>query len=195
MNAVCRETAQLLRKAARDYGNVTLFPSRRNLFKCPMMHLMLHKQQLETEWMIWFDDDSHVTGPNWLMDLAMAMERSPEVELFGSLRGVDVSDHLEKFIESAAWYRKIPRQVRKDTGKPTIVFPVGGFWAVKSARLREISWPDPRLRHFEDDYLMGEALRQQGVKQAHFESGVRINDAARRAPWDAPTGLPLESPH
>ena len=191
MNAVCKETDTLLHEASEQYGNITLFPSSRNLFKCPMMNRMFHDPPLGTQWTVWFDDDSYVTRPSWMLDLALAMEKSPEAELFGSLRAVHVSSHLEKFILSARWYCGVPRHILQNTECPLIVFPVGGFWAIRTARILETQWPDPRLKHFEDDYLMGEAMRQQGVRMAHYESGVCINDAPRRAPSNTPSVLDL----
>jgi hypothetical protein len=192
MNAVCPATRNLLKAAQKRYRNVSLFPSRVNLFKCPMMRRLFHHPPPDTEWTIWFDDDSFVTNPGWVLDLAMAMERWPSADLFGSIRGVDVSERLEEFITSARWYRGIPRQIRQDSLKPVILFPMGGFWAIRTARLMETDWPDHRLEHFEDDYLMGEAMRQQGVKMVNFDSGVSISDAPRRAPTDAPQTLKLD---
>lgn len=191
LNAVCPETEALVRDAADRFGNVRIFQSVENLYKCPMMRRMFHEPPCETEWTVWFDDDSRVTGPGWIMDLALAMQKVREAELFGSLHGVDVGDHLEQFITSAGWYGGIPQQSHGETGKRTIIFPVGGFWAVRTSRIQETGWPDSRLIHFEDDYLMGEAMRQKGVKMVHFESGVRISDAPRRAPDNVPTELPL----
>jgi GT2 family glycosyltransferase len=189
MNAVCAETRQLLMAAQQRFGNITFYESKRNLYKCRMMRRMLHAPPLDTEWMVWFDDDSHVTSPRWILDLLMQMERCPEAELFGSLHFVDVCPELERSIASALWYKGVSMRQGEVSGRKTIVFPVGGFWAVRSERLLQINWPDRRLQHFEDDYLMGEALRQQGVRMADFKSGVAISDAPRRAPADAPYGL------
>jgi Glycosyltransferase like family 2 len=193
MNAVGEETARLLREAAERYGNIKLYSSGQNLFKLPMMRRMFHDPPPETDWTIWFDDDSHVTSPHWIMDLALAMEQAQDVELFGSLHAVDVSDHVEQFITSAEWYREVPRRTWQD-GRRMIIFPVGGFWVVRTVRLAQTNWPDVRLDHFEDDYLMGEAMRQQGVRLAHFESGVAISDAPRRAPAEVPWALALDHP-
>jgi GT2 family glycosyltransferase len=191
LNAVCRETFELVQDTAARFNNVTLFNSPENIYKCPMMRRMFHDPLPETEWTVWFDDDSHVTGPGWIIDLAIAMQKVHEAELIGSLRRVDVSDHLEAVITSARWYQGLPRSFNGERNARTIVFPVGGFWAVRTARIREVDWPDARLTHFEDDYLMGEAMRQHGVKMFHFESGVSINDAPRRAPDHTPTTLPI----
>lgn len=189
MNAVCAETKQLLMAAQQTYGNVMLYNSSRNLYKCPMMSRMIHTPALTSEWMVWFDDDSHVTGPRWLLDLLMHFERHAEAELFGSLHFVDVCPELEKSITSASWYKGVPLHRLGGSDRKIILFPVGGFWAIRSARLLEIGWPDPRLLHFGDDYLMAEALRQQGVQMADFNSGVAIDNAPRRAPANAPSGF------
>ena len=54
------------------------------------------------------------------------------------------------------------------------------YWAVKAEVIRQLDWPDSRLVHFEDDYLLGEALHQNGYEIGRCESGVVIDCGARR---------------
>lgn len=194
LNAVGSETFQLITSTAKKYGNVTCYHSKRNIFKSPMMRRMFHEPVPETEWTLWFDDDSFVKGPGWTMELALAMEKAKQAEVFGSIHAVRVDDSLESFITHAKWYRGVARKIHPEEGHPMIVFPAGGFWAIRTERIVQIDWPDPNLIHFEDDFLMGEALRQYGIRTAHFESGVCINDAPRRAPKDTPRLLNGASP-
>jgi GT2 family glycosyltransferase len=189
LNAVCAETARMVRAAQRQHGNISITASRKNIFKCPMMRRLFHEPPVETEWIVWFDDDSHVTGPGWIRDMALAMERNPGAEFFGGLCWVDVSAKLERFIRRAQWYRDVPRMIHSEDGRPIIMFPAGGYWSIRSARIREAGWPDPRVIHFEDDYVMGEAMRQLGVGMAQCVSGVKVSDAERRMPERPISGL------
>ena len=189
LNEVCDETKRAVAAMAETYDNVSVVESPENIYKCPMMRRLFHESPLESEWTLWFDDDSHVRGPGWVLDLALTMQNQPDAELFGSLRKVTVSEGLEKFISSARWYRKLPRDRDVSDDSPIIIFPVGGFWAIRTQRILEADWPDVRLQHFQTDYTLGEAMRQLGVRLAHFESGIRIDDAARRGPRDTPFKL------
>lgn len=195
MNAVCQETRELVLEASDRYGNILVIDSEENLYKNPMMRRLFYETPLETEWTIWFDDDSYVTGPHWMLDLSLAMEREPASELFGHLMHVEVNAQLESFITTSEWYRGVPRRLHEEHGRPIIRFPVGGFWAGRTERLLAIHWPDPRLTLYHEDFIMGEAMRQNGVEPYPFDSGVRISDAPHRAPMDIPKELPFKAPN
>jgi GT2 family glycosyltransferase len=195
MNAVCQETRELVRAASEKNGNILFIDSEKNLYKNPMMRRLFYETPLETEWTIWFDDDSYVTGPQWMLDLALAMERESSTDLFGHLMHVEVDAQLESFITTSKWYRGVARRQHEEHGRPIIRFPVGGFWAARTMRLQEINWPDPRLTLYHEDFIMGEAMRQNGIEPFPFDSGVRISDAPHRAPSDIPKELPFKAPH
>ena len=123
------------------------------------------------------------------------VEREPASELFGHLMHVEVNAQLESFITTSEWYRGVPRRLHEEHGRPIIRFPVGGFWAGRTERLLAIHWPDPRLTLYHEDFIMGEAMRQNGVEPYPFDSGVRISDAPHRAPMDIPKELPFKAPN
>jgi GT2 family glycosyltransferase len=187
LNAAVSETRKLVTSARRRRGNVRVCESRRNIRKCPMMRRLFHQRRIDTEWTLWFDDDSFVSRPDWLLSWALAVESRPDADVFGSIRFVTASPRIQRFIESASWYRGKPLATNPATGEPWLEFVVGGFWAVRSRLIYEIDWPDPRLIHFEDDYIFGEALRQRDAVTAPFDSGVVIDDAPRRGPPDGPS--------
>lgn len=190
LNTVCQETLDLVHAASEKYGNVLIEESDVNLYKCPMMRRLFYSTKVSTEWTVWFDDDSYVKGPHWLLDLALTIERHDETDLFGCLMRVNVDDPLEAFITQSPWYRGIERRLHPEEGDPIIQFPVGGFWVARTSRLYEVDWPDTRLTLYHEDFIMGEAMRQHGVDPVHFESGICISDAPHRAPADVPTQLP-----
>lgn len=189
LNAVCDETKRAVAAMAEEYGNVSVYESSENIYKCPMMRRLFHELPLESEWVLWFDDDSHVRGPAWILDLALTMQSHPETEFFGALYRMDVGEGLEKFITGARWYRGIPREREPSDDRPIITFPTGGFWAIRTERIFEADWPDVRLQHFQTDFTLGEAMRQLGCGMGRFESGVMISDAPRRGPRDTPFKL------
>ncbi len=190
LNSVCNETRDLVLQASETYGNVLIEESDVNLYKCPMMRRLFYSTKVGSDWTVWFDDDSYIKGPHWLLDLALAIEKYHQSDLFGCLMRVNVDDSLEKFITSSPWYHGVERRRHPEQGNPIIQFPVGGFWAARTARLYEVDWPDTRLTLYHEDFIMGEAMRQHGVDPLHFESGICISDAPHRAPADVPTQLP-----
>lgn len=187
LNAVADETRNIVRAAQRRHGKVRISESRQNIRKCPMMRRLFHRQRITTEWTLWFDDDSFVSRPDWLLSLALAIEARPDADVHGSIRYVTPSARVQRFIQSATWFCGKPFATVPETGDPRLEFVVGGFWAVRTRLIYDIGWPDPRLIHFEDDYIFGEALRQHGAVTAPFASGVVISDAARRGPLDGPS--------
>jgi hypothetical protein len=46
--------------------------------------------------------------------------------------------------------------------------------------LERLGWPDPRLIQANDDFLLGEAMRQNQWRMGEFHYGVKVNDAPRR---------------
>lgn len=187
LNAVADETREIVLATQRRHGNVRVHESRRNVRKCPMMRRLFHGQPITTEWTLWFDDDSFVSRPDWLLSLALAIEARPDADVHGSIRYVTPSERIQRFIKSASWFRGKPWATVPGTDEPRLEFVVGGFWAVRTRLIHAIDWPDPRLIHFEDDYIFGEALRQHGAVTGAFESGVTISDAPRRGPLAGPS--------
>jgi hypothetical protein len=145
---------------------------------------MFHEQELSTEWVIYFDDDSHVTRNDWLQRLTLTIDREPDIDQWG--RGYALwrrGQHIVDFVTAAPWYRGFPLMREADReghDAAKFLFVTGGFWAIKSQVIRALNWPDPRLIQAHDDFLLGEAMRQNRYRIGMFEYGVKINDAPRR---------------
>ena len=184
LNEVEPSTQQVVKQYAAQFGNIQVFCEDANVFKCPLMRRMFHEQELSTEWVIYFDDDSHITRNDWLQRLTLTIDREPGVDQWGRgyalwRRGQPIVD----FVTAAPWYRGLSLireadQEGHDAAK--FLFVTGGFWAIKSHVIRALNWPDPRLIQAHDDFLLGEALRQNHYRIGMFEYGVKINDAPRR---------------
>jgi len=190
LNAVGPETMEYVASAAREFGNVSIQSEPQNIFKSPLMAKLFVMKPIETDWVIWFDDDSYPYRGDWLSGLRLKIEAQPDVDVWGNLFFTDADDAAVEFIRTADWYQGLPFDHVKPTGerseRPLLTFVEGGFWAAKTSVLKALNWPDRRLVQHEDDYIFGEALRQNGFKIGRYKSGVRISDAARRCPPNTP---------
>lgn len=177
-------TCKLFREYASRFGNVTQFVAPRNIFKSPMMRRMFYETPLATAWTIWCDDDTHFTRHDWLQRLGLKMEQAREICLWGKLYTLWRNDRqIVNWIREAAWYRGKPCvQGRDPRGRAAVkfTFATGGFWAIRTDVLQKLNWPDPRLIQAHDDFLLGEAMRQNDLRMGRYDYGVAINDAPRR---------------
>jgi GT2 family glycosyltransferase len=184
LNAVCRQTAEYVHAIGRRHAETTIYESPENIYKGPMARRMFHEPPIETTWTLWFDDDSYVTRGDWLLGLGLAVETSPSVAMWGARYRVTAGTEVQAFIRSRPWYRGKPLLAEGD--EAVIDFIAGGYWPIQTAWLRALDWPDSRILHYSDDYLLGEALRQNGGLIGDCTSGVVVNAAVRRSPPDTP---------
>lgn len=179
LNAVVPATAALFEEYSRRFGNIEIFRSEDNLFKSPMMRRMFYEQPLETEWVIWFDDDSYVERADWLQRLAVKIQCEPDVAQWGKQFVLWRQDaEIGTFIENAPWYRGLPVPRQTDPNgveSYEFHFATGGFWAIKTEVIRALDWPEPRIRQAGEDYILGEALRQNGYRKGSFDRGLQVN--------------------
>lgn len=169
---------------------VHLVTSEKNLGKPGMMRQLLRKPLISTEWTIWFDDDSFPYRADWLRCLEVAIEVQPAAVMLGVPATTHVCGRTVEFITEAPWYRNIPLLPSEQPGMAAkLRFILGGFWAIRTEWLYRLDWPDRRIVHFEDDYMLGEAIRQNGGEIGQFRSGVKIDTLPRRAPPGMPSSL------
>lgn len=159
-----------------------------NIYKYPFMRKMFEK--VDTDWVVWFDDDSHVEDSNWLGTMAELIARFHQHNhhCFGKKYFIHLRPGQEEWIKGAGWYRnKVP--LRRN-GRHRIVFATGGFWAMSMEAIRKLDWPDPRIRHNGGDVMLGEALRQNNllIKNTIIH-GVKISDHPRRGYQEIHPGM------
>jgi hypothetical protein len=197
-NAVCPETRSHF-ETLQSAGHLDhLVLSETNINKCPMMRRMF--ERVNTEFIWWFDDDSHVTSPEAFAQWIQAAKASPEsTVMWGALNRcnftVDFTDleDVVAVVRGASWYRGLPPPSWQPGGKGEFNFQnhncgdgnwdfiVGGSWLARTSALRALDWPDPRLVKLGDDVLLGEAIRQQGWDLGNIGSpGVAVNTELRR---------------
>lgn len=197
-NAVGAETLEFLdrHQQAGDIDQALVSPT--NLSKCPMMRCLFARVQTDYIW--WFDDDSYITRPGVLREwLQLANEAPASTVSWGEL-GVcehplgfaNVAD-VTGFVRSASWYAGLPPPSWRPGGKGEFdfrglgrgdgrwFFLFGGCWLIRTATVRALDWPDPRLTRHGDDVFLGEAIRQQGWNlQPIANSGVAMSMEPRR---------------
>lgn len=184
LNAVDPATLALFRNYSERHGNIQVFVEEQNTFKNPLMRRMFNEKPLETKWTIWCDDDTYFTEPDWLQRLNERTQDRPEITIWGHVYVFWRNDQLIlDWIQKATWYRSLEFKRSTDgraNGAVEFLFATGGYWAARTEALQSLDWPDPRLRQAAEDYMLGEALRQNGFKIGDFHHGVKINDAPRR---------------
>jgi GT2 family glycosyltransferase len=184
LNEVEPETHRLFSKYSNRFGNIELFVEPKNIFKNPLMRRMFHEKPLSSQWTLWCDDDTHFTRPDWLQCLALKIEAYPNVEMWGWIHVLWRRDEeILNWIRQASWFRGLPFRKGTDLdGNPAVEFRFapGAFWAIRTKVLYRLRWPDPRLIQANEDFILGEALRQNGFRLENFKHGVRVNDAVTR---------------
>ncbi len=198
-NAPGGETLNYLRALEAKGQTDRVIVSETNVNKCPMMRRLF--EHVRTEYIWWFDDDSHLVSSNVMRRfLSAASGAPPEIALWGRMARIEFGEahgpadvKATEFVRSASWYRGLtPPSLRlggkgelnyegRNTGNPYWHFVSGGSWWVRTSTVRAIDWPDPRLAKGFDDVFFGEAIRQQGWSSAYlFPDGLALSDAERR---------------
>jgi hypothetical protein len=197
-NAVGAGTLRYLQslQSAGEIDRLITSPINQN--KCPMMRRMF--EDVATEFIWWFDDDSHILEKGALARWLLPAQTAPEaMVMWGELAYCEYTpaftdlEDVRGFVRSAAWYRGLPPPSRrpggkgefdfnhKGTGDGRWIFVVGGCWLIRTATIRALDWPDRRLIKLGDDVFLGEAIRQQGWCLVNLGTpGVAINTEARR---------------
>src|SRR5688572_27705230 len=179
-------THDLFRGYSDRFRNIQLFIQPLNIFKNPLMWRVFHEKPIESNWTIWCDDDTHFTRPDWLQRLALKIEQSPQVDMWGWIHVLWTRDEgTLNWIRAASWFCNRPFRIGKDLeGNKSVEFrfATGAFWALRTDLIYQLKWPDHRLKQGAEDFTLGEALHQRGCRIENFHHGVAINDAHRRNP-------------
>ena len=169
--------------AVRDWVHAwvpenSITESAENIFKYPMMRKMLYDNPVTTDYIMWFDDDSYLTGfkicdgaDKWLQLVEHAMVNA---DMIGSPYYIPWQGKQKEFVRQQPWYAgKDP-----DSGKH-IKFITGGWWTIRTELLYKYDYPWLDLEHCGGDTMLGELCHQQGLRIHNFNTGIRVNaDAA-----------------
>lgn len=189
LNAVSAGTQAYVKELCQKHQNVRVFESAENIFKYPMMRRMFWDTALDTDWMIWLDDDSSFVQPDWFRRFShICTAGKPDV--LGQVHWMFARPGQADWIKAAKWYTGRPARFRTaiDGPKQALEFVTGGFWACRTDVLKKLDWPDPRIQHNGGDRMFGEACYQNRLLTANFSYGVRINGHPGRGVQQAPVG-------
>ena len=151
--------------------------------------------QPDTDWVIWLDDDSALTAPDWYENTCafIQQKQAERICLLGQKWYVHYREGQWEFTRQSPLYKGVPVELIEN--RPGVRFITGGYWWLKASVLRELAWPrvDLGLSHNGGDTLLSEAVRQLGYPVHHFEYGVKINKAGRRGLSECPLGCTSSS--
>jgi hypothetical protein len=163
-----------------------------NTPKYKVMRRMFEGLEADPEtWLIWFDDDAWITGPQWWARFTAFIEakKAEQPRYLGEAWYIHWRAGQMQYFRTRPWYRGQPPEMIR--GRPGIHFAQGSHWWLRADTRALLDWPDPELSHNGGDTLLGEALRQNGipfhkVKMAEFD--IKLNDAKRRGLNEIPLG-------
>lgn len=172
-----------------------LIISEKNLYKNGMMmHLY---RDLVSDYVFWFDDDSHVKENCLDNIIKIAGSSDSKYAVFGTLGMCTTLYEIEKeigvnnWIKKQKWYRNKPwpnNEFNYSKNKEGFYFILGGNYFAKTKVLKEINWPsDPTGLLFNhakcgEDIILGEAIHQNGYKCFNLgvDYGICVNDSKTR---------------
>lgn len=154
--------------------------SRENIFKYPLMRKMLYDKPVTTDYIMWFDDDSYLSGfevrtgsEKWLQRVEHAMVNA---DMIGSPYMIPWQGKQREFVRQQPWYAG-----KDPASRQHIKFITGGWWTIRTAVLYKYGYPWPELEHCGGDTMLGELCHQQGLRLHTFNTGVLVNaDGAGR---------------
>lgn len=179
MNACCRETLDYVDGLAESMPIELFVRSDVNLHKYPMMRKMFWDKPLETDWIVWFDDDTHIISDKWWAGVWKRLEQEP-AEAVGKLLWWIFQPGEWDFVQKRPWFRGRESEQGRRFVSPAARFMLGAYWLMKTECIRALDWPDPALVAQGGDTLLGAAIWQQEWRQIHFEDGIKVNAAPRR---------------
>lgn len=139
------------------------------IYKYPMMHKMFNEPPVDTEFIMWFDDDSFVTENvdliGWLNRVESSMSNC---DMLGSVYTIPYTSNQKEWCKTQPWYTG---KNLKD--KPA--FATGGWWTIRTEVVKKFNWPISQLKHCGGDVALGVLLDQNNLRLKSFKQGVAIN--------------------
>lgn len=165
-----------------------LYVNIHNKHKYPVMRDMFWdaSKPIETNYIIWLDDDTWVVQPHWLSDLAQTIiDGHPYgYRMFGNVMYHDLSMYSkgggrpDTWFRDASWYRGKffrTRGGQQETPNGSVVdFAVGWCWALSTEAMRLADIPDRRLGHNGGDITIGEQIHQAGFMIRQWNKGKSL---------------------
>lgn len=141
----------------------------KNVGKYPLMRQMLRYEGLDQK-VMWFDDDSYLdetVNHKWWEDIR---KLSKTAEQIGSIHFIIQRGRQFEAIAKQPWYGKKPLNHRTK-----FRFATGGWWVADSKFLLKWDYPFKALYHNGGDSILGEVIRQQGLRLIDFKGGMQCH--------------------
>lgn len=170
-NDISKATESVISSLFSISDNLTVIKATPQMYKYPMMRALFNIKPIDTDYAMWFDDDSYIKSNNpikWLEHVESSMVTN-SADMLGSIYCIPTS------IRQKEW-RRLHCSWFKDhlyTNKTT--FATGGWWTIKSKILSKYDWPHPLLKHRGGDVLLGDLIKHESLKLVKFNDGVAIN--------------------
>lgn len=174
LNNVSERTNKLVDKFIQDryaLGNsyrVWVYHGVDPYYKYPLMRRMFNEPSIDSDYVMWFDDDSFVKDvtPHTLwLDVERKMK---EFDMIGAKYYKHTKGNQRQFIEDQPWYNGKPVRRKID-------FITGGWWTIKTDILVRHNWPPENFEHNGGDMMLGELCRQHDYKMGSFQHHLGIN--------------------
>ena len=190
LNRCCRETVLEVRNLIDAERIESVIECRENINKDPMMRLMI--ERIQTPYMLWLDDDSHVL-PGWDETLLAFIRQRHPFEAAGHVFFSGRSPEYQQFLRQRPWWKGEEHYL--ESGHREIVwFATGGFFVANVAFLREVNFPDRAMVKKQDDLLLGDCISQNRGRLIDFGQNreimdrIRISDGNRRGEGEGTDG-------
>ena len=164
----------------------SLFLCRKNINKDPMMRILL--QRVETEYLLWLDDDSHFIEKGWDTALFDFISRETDLDVAGHIYFCHRDESYTNFVKNRPWFRG--REPEDDR----VFFATGGCWLARTSFLLSHGFPDWKMVKKLDDLLLGDLCFQQNGNLKDFSHDkaimdkVKISDGDRRGAGEGDDG-------
>jgi hypothetical protein len=177
IRVACNEVVPATLDYLRTLPITKLYINGQNRKKYPVMREMFWDDTcpINTKYVLWFDDDTKIVDPNWLVRLSetIVAQHGSGHRMFGTKLIHDLKLYAknghrpDQWFRSASWFNgRHFRMRRKNMEAPNgtvIEFAVGYFWALALETIRRGNIPDPRLNHNGGDITIGEQVHQTGA--------------------------------
>lgn len=169
LNSPSVNTLQCVADFVRDgaIADNNVYWAEHNANKYPMMRAMFHDaaRPIDTEFVMWFDDDSYIDeGTAWWESAAHVCR---DADYVGQQWRMGLTGPQRLWQQSQSWCKQpVPRM------QP---FMQGAWWCLRTARMREANWPIPELRHNGGDVLLGSVAQQLGWVSKVWSRNVYVN--------------------
>ena len=189
-NDVSPATLHLLQAISSRY-DLTVYGPNENRLKYPRMREMFYdpRKPLDSDWVLWLDDDVLLTREDWLERVWDVIEKNPQARCFGRLYRINVTEPQLRWMKSRPWWRGVPLSIAKGAFAGQARFITGGAWAARVADLKELDWPDEGIKHNGGDVALGVAMLQRRWELCDFGPLLDQHNTPRRGVSMPPPAL------